>query len=211
LERTLALVHGSGLKQRVPYAALAPDLLRLRHVALSGDGEPTASPQFLHAVETVVHIRALGLFPFFKIVLITNASHLDRPEVREGLLLFTKQDEIWAKLEAGTQEYMDFINRPSVPLEKILSNILLTAKERSVIIQSLFTRVGGRAPGIAEIEQYALRLLELKDAGARIPLVQIYSATRPSSGSTVQHLPLSVMSQIAETVRRIAGLPTEVF
>ena len=50
-------------------------------------------------------MRARGFHPFFKIVLITNASGLDRPEVQSGLTLLTPRDEIWAKLEVGTQRF----------------------------------------------------------------------------------------------------------
>jgi wyosine [tRNA(Phe)-imidazoG37] synthetase (radical SAM superfamily) len=211
LEFTMALVQSGALRDRAPYSTLPPELLELKHVALSGDGEPTASPLFLQAVETVAHVRAKGIVPYFKIVLITNASHLDLPNVQEGLRLFTAQDEIWAKLEAGTQEYANLINRSSVPLEKILSNILETGKKRPIIIQSLFCSVDNHPPSAQDIEAYAHRLRELKEGGATIPLVQIYSATRPMHSKAVQHLPLKTMSEIASTVRRISGLRAEVF
>lgn len=211
LERTLELVHDGTLKRHAPYATLPDELLTLRHVALSGDGEPTTSPRFLEAVETVVHVRARGPFPFFKIVLITNASGLDQPDVQTGLCLLTSKDEVWAKLDAGTQGYMDKINQTPVPLQKVLSNILLTAKKRPVIIQSLFSSVDGYAPSQSEVAEYAQRLCELKAAGANIPLVQIYSATRPTATERVQHLPLRTMSEIAATVRAITGLRAEVF
>ena len=211
LERTLALVHSDQLKRHAPYASLPSDLLRLRHVALSGDGEPTECPRFLETVETVVHVRARGLFPFFKVVLITNASGLDSAEVQAGLGLLTPKDDIWAKLDAGTQEYMNVVNHTSVPLEKILANILLTAKKRPVIIQSLFSSVDGFAPRATEIAAYSEQLRRLKEAGANIPLVQIYSATRPTATERVEHLPLKTMSEIAATVRSISGLKAEVF
>ena len=148
---------------------------------------------------------------FFKIVLVTNASGFDLPEVQRGLKLLTRNDEIWAKLDAGTQSWMDVINKSKVPLDKILSNILLVAKTRPVIIQSLFASVNNSEPPAEQIEQYAQRLRELKDAGAQIPLVQIYSATRPIHHSHCRHLPLRSLSQIAQTVRRVSGLKAEVF
>src|SRR3954471_7854463 len=77
LERALRMVHSGVLRQLPPYASVPEELLKLKHVALSGDGEPTQSPKFLEAIEAVVHVRARGVFPFFKIVVITNASGLD--------------------------------------------------------------------------------------------------------------------------------------
>ena len=70
---------------------------------------------------------------------------------------------------------------------------------------------GGAVPPMSEIEEFAGRLLDLKSRGAQIPLVQIYSATRPTPHSNVRHLPLKTLSDIAETVRRIAGLNAEPF
>lgn len=211
LERTLELVRSGALRDRPCYRAAPPELLELRHVTLSGDGEPTLCPNFTEVVETVVHLRARGRFPFFKLVLITNASGLDRPEVAQGLGLFTSRDEVWAKLEAGTQGYMDRVNRPDCPLEKITGNILQLARQRPVVIQSLFSSIGGETPPASEIEAYVQRLRELKEAGAQIPLVQIYSATRPTPHSQCGHLPLRTLSNIAQRVREVCGLKAEVF
>jgi wyosine [tRNA(Phe)-imidazoG37] synthetase (radical SAM superfamily) len=211
LQRMLALARSRELRDIHYHHDTPAELLQLRHVALSGDGEPTVCPNFLDAVRAVVHVRALGRFPFFKIVLITNAARLDLREVQDGLKLFTQQDEVWAKLDAGTKVYMDKINRPACSLEKILSNILLVARQRPVIIQSLFPLLNGEEPTVEEIEQYAQRLNELRLAGAQIPLVQIYSATRPSAHSKCGHLPLKTLAGIAERVREVSGLKAEVF
>jgi wyosine [tRNA(Phe)-imidazoG37] synthetase (radical SAM superfamily) len=211
LHKTLAYVMAGKLQERPWYSSLSEELLTLRHVALSGDGEPTLAPDFAEAVESIVHIRALGEFPFFKIVLLTNATGLDRPQVQSGLKHFTQSDEIWAKLDGGTQAFFNRVDRSEVSLDKVLSNILLVARQRPVIIQSLFTAINGEEPLAAEIEEFAQRLKELKAAGANIPLVQIYSATRPMFHADCGHLPLKTLSHIAQTVRHVSGLKAEVF
>ena len=211
LERALRMVHSGVLRQLPPYTSVPEELLKLRHVALSGDGEPTQSPKFLETVEAVVHVRARGIFPFFKVVVITNASGLDLPDVQTGLTLLTPRDEVWAKLDGGSQRFIDCINQSTVPLQQILDNILLTARKRPVIVQSLFCQVGNQVPSIADIDDFAIQLRDLKHKGAQIPLVQIYSASRPTSHSNVRHLPLKLLSDIAETVRRVAGLNAEPF
>lgn len=211
LEQTLALAHSGGLGKLPLYQNTPPELLELQQVALSGDGEPTLCPNFLDAVRAVIHVRARNRFPFFKIVLITNATGLDLPEVQAGLKLFTSQDEVWAKLDAGTQQYMDAVNHADCPLEKILANILLVARQRPVIIQSLFPLLNNQEASAEEFHQYAQRLSALAEAGARIPLVQIYSATRPTVRSTCRHLPLKALARIAQYVRETTGLKAEVF
>jgi wyosine [tRNA(Phe)-imidazoG37] synthetase (radical SAM superfamily) len=211
LKKTLAFVRTGRLRERPWYRALPDELLQLRHVALSGDGEPTFSPKFDEALQAIVHVRALSGFPFFKLVLLTNATGLDLPQVQQGLKHLTRSDEVWAKLDGGTQAYVNKVNRPSVPLEKILSNILMLGRQRPLVIQSLFPAINGEEPPSEEIEQYARRLLELKKGGAQISLVQVYSATRPSRNSQSGHLPLKVLSRIAHTVRQVTGLSAEVF
>jgi wyosine [tRNA(Phe)-imidazoG37] synthetase (radical SAM superfamily) len=211
LERALRLVHSGTLRQLPPYTHVPEELLTLRHVALSGDGEPTMSAKFLEAVETVVHVRARGQFPFFKIVVITNGAGLDLQDVQTGLTLLTPRDEVWAKLDAGSQRSMETVNRTKIPFDKILQNILLTARKRPVIIQSLFCQIGNTVPSLIEVEEFATQLHSLKDQGGQIPLVQIYSATRPTPHSDVRHLPLKSLSDIADTVRRVAGLNAEPF
>lgn len=209
LHRTLECVRAGRLRERARYQAVPAELLELRHVTLSGDGEPTLCPNFAEAVEAVVHVRALG--EFFKMVLITNATELDRPQVQEGLRHFSRSDEIWAKLDGGSQEYLDSVNKVPVPLEKILANILAVGRQRSVVIQSLFPAIHGDEPPPGEIEAFAQRLLDLKSGGAQISLVQIYSATRPAPRSQYGHLPLRALSRIAHTVRQLTGLKAEVF
>ena len=211
LRRTLMFVHQGRLRERPFYQALPDELLRLRHVALSGDGEPTLAPNFTGVVQAVVRVRALGGYPFFKIVLITDTTGLDRPQVQEGLKHLNKSDEVWAKLDGGTQAFLNKVNRAGVSLEKVLKNILSLARERPVVIQSLFPAIHGEEPPLEEVEQYAQRLKELKADGAQISLVQIYSAARPMSHAECGHLPLKALSQIAQNVRQTTGLKAEVF
>jgi wyosine [tRNA(Phe)-imidazoG37] synthetase (radical SAM superfamily) len=211
LKSTLGMILEGRLREWSRYRNVPQELLQLRHVALSGDGEPTLAANFAEVVQAVVHLRAIGLFPFFKMVLLTNAAGLDKPAVEKGLKFFTSVDEVWVKLDGGTQAYLEKVDRISMPIEAILRNILTLARRRSVVIQSLFPALNGEPPPAEEIEQYALRLKELKEAGAQISLVQIYSATRPIANSTCDHLPLKVLSEIARTVRRTTGLRAEVF
>lgn len=209
LRQTLQLARNGKLKQLPFYSRLSPDLLEVRHVALSGDGEPTLCKNFVEAVQAVVHLRAVD--KFFKIVLITNSSALNQPAVLAGLKFLTRDDEIWAKLDGGTQDYVNRVNGSTVPLEKILDNILLIGRQRPVVIQSLFPAVDGVEPSTQDIREYAHRLTELKDAGAEISLVQIYSAARPMVKTRCSHLSLKQLSAIAGTVRKATGLNVEIF
>jgi wyosine [tRNA(Phe)-imidazoG37] synthetase (radical SAM superfamily) len=219
LRSMLALATQDKVHELSGYKAVPRELLSLKSVALSGDGEPTLCPAFHEVVQVVVHLRAQGEFPFFKIVLITNGTALHLPQVQLGLQLFTGQDEIWTKLDAGTQGYLERINRPKpaetpspkVSLDLVLENILKLGRQRPIIIQSLFALVNGEEPPVEEIEEYVQRLRELKQAGANIAQVQVYSAHRPSVRTICSHMPLRGLSRIAQRVRDVTGLRAEVF
>ena len=211
LHDTIEFVRSGAIGARSPFNLLPRELLELRHVALSGDGEPTWSPQFADAIESVVHVRARIAGGFFKIIVISNATCFEHPSVQKGIALLTSHDEVWAKLDAGTQPYMDKVNRSQIPLAKVIENIRMMARRRPVMIQSLFPSLSGRGPSEAEILAYAERLKDLTDSGAQIPLVQIYSATRPTMNQACGHLPLQTLSAIARTVRNVSGLRAEVF
>ena len=211
LERTLMLAGTGGLREMVGYNRLNEDLLRLRHVAFSGDGEPTLCPKFEEAVQAVTHVRARKTFPFFKLALITNGTGLDRPAVHEGLRYFTSEDEIWVKLDAGSQAYMDRVNRSQISLGKVMDNIHLIGNKRPIVIQSLFPLIGGQEPEPGEIDQYVQRLRELKDSGTMISLVQVYSASRQAAHPECEHLPLPALARICRRIKAETGIKAEVF
>ncbi len=211
LEKTLFLIHSGQIERQAPYSRLHGDLLELRHVALSGDGEPTVCLEFASAVESVVHLRARKSSPYFKLVLLTNGTWLDAPHVADGLQYFTQDDEIWIKLDGGTQAAIDKVNKSEAPLEKILANALHLGRKRPITIQSLFPLLNGEKPSDQEIAQYIGRLNDLKSGGARIALVQIYSATRPMARPECGHLPLKTLALICRRIRQETGLRAEVF
>ncbi len=211
LQKTIFLIASGQIRDLARYHGLSSDLMQLRHVAFSGDGEPTLCAKFAEAVQAVVHVRARRLQPFFKLVLSTNGTWLDLRPVQDGLKYFTRDDEVWIKLDAGTQAYMDKVNRSEISLDKVLQNALVLGRQRPLVIQSMFPVIGGQEPSAEEIDRYIQRLNELKIGGAAISLVQIYSATRPMAHPDCGHLPLRSLSLISRRIKAETGLAAEVF
>ena len=211
LEEALDLIQ-AGHGALLPGCAGAPaEYLRLGHVALSGNGEPTMCPAFEEVVENVLHLRAQGRHGFFKLALITNCTGLLQPQVRRGLRMLTNHDEIWAKLDAGSEGWYRQVNRSDVPFDQVLENLLSTARSRPVVLQSLFPRIQGRAMPMAEQDAYAARVEDLRRSGAKIQFVQVYSASRPAAGGRCGHATLAELSTIARRVRETTGIPATVF
>jgi wyosine [tRNA(Phe)-imidazoG37] synthetase (radical SAM superfamily) len=193
------------------FREVPPELRRLNDLAFSGDGEPTAVPSFPEAVRIAVAVRRDFALDDAKIIVITNASFLTRPAVAEALALLDKHNgEIWAKLDAGTEDYFRLVNRAGIPLQQVLDNILAAARVRPVVVQSLFVRVMNRPPPPEEIAAFAGRLRWLLDRGAAISLVQVYTVARRPAEAFVAPLMPAELEAIADAVRP-TGLPVAVF
>ena len=211
LRAMLSHLRDDDLRALEDRAGVPRELLQLKAVALSGDGEPTLCPKFFEVVQEIDRIRRSRAFPWFKMILVTNSTGLNRPAVRSGLSLFTESDEIWAKLDGGTQSAMRFMNQSDASFRRVLCNIRQLAQWRPVIIQSMFCEIDGRGPTDEQIDQYISQLKALKRVGARISLIQIYSTSRPPADPRCKHLPLSRLSQIAKMARERTGLRVEVY
>ena len=211
LTKLMELAWADKLRDMPRFHKIPAELLGLKELALSGNGEPTLCPNFDQAVETVLRVRSQQIH-FLKIVLITNSAGLFLPDVQKGWRKLAMEDEIWLKLEAGTQKYMKRVNQPAdMTLQNVMANILRIGQERPIVIQSLFPLLAGEEPGLEEIDGYIHRLQELMAGGAQISLVQIYSAHRPAQNPDCGHLALNSLSAIARRVREQTRLRVEVF
>jgi wyosine [tRNA(Phe)-imidazoG37] synthetase (radical SAM superfamily) len=115
--------------------------------------------------------------------------------------------EIWAKLDAGTEDYYRLVNRPNYPLPHVIQNITAAARVRPVVIQSLFMRIDGVGPSVGEVSAYVERLGDIRAAGGKIKLVQIYTVARRPAQPNVTPLTEAEVDSIVERVRSEARLP----
>ncbi len=212
LDGLITQVADKSLWGDTSFADIPPDLCRLNDIAFSGDGEPTTFRNFDEIVEQVAALKARHGRDEVKLVLITNASMFHRPVVERGLeLLDENNGEIWAKLEAGTDEFYQLIERTVVPFDRVLENIGRAARRRPLVIQSLFMRIDGEPPSETEIDAYCSRLTEITGSGGRLKLVQVYTVARPPAEDRVTALSEDELELIAGRVRTRCGLPTAVF
>ena len=196
-----------------PFDSARPSQRRLNDIAFSGDGEPTTARDFAEVVARVGYLKAQRGLDLVKLVLITDSSRLQAPEVLVGLeSLMAHQGEIWAKLDAGTEAYYREINRSSVPLERILDNLLATARHWPILIQTLFLEWQGQGPSAAELEAYCGRLEHILAQGGQLQAIQLYTVARPTPEAAARPLRHLEMDAIAASLRsRLPSLPVEVY
>ncbi len=212
LEGVLRLVASGEVYGTAKFADTPEPLRRLNDIAFSGDGEPTTYRNFDEIIERCAGVkRSLGLDDV-KMVLITNASMFHRPHVVRGLeLMDANQGEVWAKLDAGTEEYYRLIERTPIPFRQVLDNIAAAARVRPLVIQALFMRVAGEGPSAAEIKAFCDRLNEVLSAGGALKLVQVYTVARRPAEAIVSPLADEEVDAIAAKVRERTGLEAAVF
>ncbi len=212
LREVLQVVASGEIYETAKFRDTPPPLRRLNDIAFSGDGEPTTYRNFDTIIETCAALkRELGLDDV-KMVLITNASMFHRPHVQRGLaILDENHGEIWAKLDAGTAEYFQLIDRTPIPFTRILENITAAARVRPLVIQSLFMRVAGEGPSQEEIAAFCDRLQEIIVAGGLLSLVQIYTVARRPAEGFVTPLDDAQVDAIAQMVQERTGVPAAPF
>ncbi|MGB4738154.1 MAG: radical SAM protein [Fuerstiella sp.] len=212
LTQVLQLVSSGELFNHPKFASTPQHLRRLNDIAFSGDGEPTTFRNFDEIIEQAARGRSLHAAAEVRIVLITNASMFHRPHVQRGLsILDSNNGQIWAKLDAGTEDYYKLIERTKIPFRQILDNIRDAAKLRPIVIQSLFMNVNDVPPDDHEIAEFAKRLGEVVAAGGKIELVQIYTVARQPAESFVTALTENQLQNIAMQVNSTTGLQTAVY
>jgi wyosine [tRNA(Phe)-imidazoG37] synthetase (radical SAM superfamily) len=212
LEDTLELVTSGRIFEHEKFRDTPAELRRLNDIAFSGDGEPTTYKNFDEIIAACADLKRRQRLGGVKMVLITNASMFHRPHVARGLeILDQNNGEIWAKLEAGTEEYFKLIDRTTIPFRQILDNITAAARVRPLVIQALFMRVNGQPPGQEELQAFCDRLSEIRAAGGKLSLVQVYTVARKPTESYVAPLDDAEVDAIVRLVEQRTGIPAKAY
>lgn len=160
-------------------------------LTLAGNGEPTLHPSFHEICEEVIRQRD-KYRPGLPVCVLSNSSTIGSADVRAGLSVLERPV---MKLDAGTQETFELLNRPcsGVRLEKIVDGL---SKLKRLEIQTLF--VTGSADNSSDREVRAW-LGYLKTIKPRA--LQLYTFDRVPAESTLVALGAERLEEIASLVR----------
>jgi wyosine [tRNA(Phe)-imidazoG37] synthetase (radical SAM superfamily) len=213
METLLQLTSEGTLFRVSPFDTARPEQRRLNDIAFSGDGEPTTAREFPEVIARMAALLEARGLREVKLVLITDSSRLQAPEIVLGLeRMMAWNGEIWAKLDAGTEAYYRAIDRSAIPYQRILDNLLATAKRWPITIQTLFLSWQGKGPSDEEVEAYCGRLREVLNQGGRLQAIQLYTVARPTPEAEARPLKAATMDVLAERVRNLLPeIPVEVF
>ena len=190
----------------------------IKDICFSGNGEPSISPVFDEALKLAGGIRA-DLAPSAELVLITNGTGLLQPHIFSMLQNAANAPlslNIWLKLDAGTSEWYQKMNRTNIPFEKLILKIKEFAACAPVTIQTMLCAINEQSPPREEAEAWETLVCDAASCN-NIRKVQIYGKARPAPEDPLaSSLPASFLEDRAASLRRAFAekgiiTPVEVF
>ena len=167
---------------------------KLSFITLAGTGEPTLH---LHIAEIIAAIKKISMLP---VAVITNASLLDNPQVRESLLAAAL---IVPSLDAVDEELFIKINRPAegIKLTRIIEGLIKLRKEfkGQIWLEIMLVK------GINDTDKH---IYALKEIVQRInpDRIQLNSPVRTTAEEGV----LSVEKERLKAIKEILGPKCEI-
>jgi wyosine [tRNA(Phe)-imidazoG37] synthetase (radical SAM superfamily) len=192
------------LKNR--FVALKTGGLEPDNITFAGNGEPTLHPEFETIIENTISLRD-EYFPNAKLTVLSNATRLDRENVKRALL---RIDNNVLKLDAGTNAIFQAINRPNFPitLDKVVQG--LKSFGGNLTVQTMLIRgevEGNRVDNTTEAE---LTLWLKHIAEIRPKLVMLYPIDRQTPYNTLEKVPEPEFRALAVKIVAL-GIKAEVF
>jgi wyosine [tRNA(Phe)-imidazoG37] synthetase (radical SAM superfamily) len=175
-------------------------------ITYAGNGEPTLHPAFPGIIDDSIILRN-KYFPDTKIAVLSNATTITKPKIKEALL---KVDQNILKLDSAVDSTIQIHNQPRVKIKvsELIEN--LAGFNGKVIIQTLFLRgmhkgkiIDNTTP--AEIEAWLNAIERINPSE-----VMIYTISRDTpEGAELIKVPLMELKGIAALVNSI-GIRTKV-
>jgi wyosine [tRNA(Phe)-imidazoG37] synthetase (radical SAM superfamily) len=203
------LLHGDFMEKRVPEGAR-----RINDIALSGNGEPTGSAEFVRVIDLISRVRhEMALPDAVKTVLITNGSLLYRHEVQQGLRDMAKLNgEVWFKLDRASEAGMQRVNDIRISMNKVRGNLAAAIGCCPTWLQTCWFALDGEPPSSQDEDDYLEFVAALLRDGHRPQGVLLYSLARPSMQAEAPRLSALSAEHLQAFADRIIklGLPVKV-
>jgi wyosine [tRNA(Phe)-imidazoG37] synthetase (radical SAM superfamily) len=173
----------------------------LDRLTLAGHGEPTMHPKFKEVVSALRKVRD-EFAPGVPLAVLSNASTLDRADVREAL---AELDERYMKLDAGDTTTLRSVNGSPLTIEQLIAGL---KKVPDIVIQAMFVKDRtGRVDNTGD-----LTVINWVGALDRIrpKSVQVYTIDRTPAFPYLQPVPAARLREIVQRVR-LAGFSCDVY
>lgn len=175
-------------------------------ITFSGNGEPTLHPAFDQIIDRLIPLRD-KYYPHAVISCLSNATQLMRPEICEAL---KRIENPILKLDAGTQEMLNIVNAPTIPvnIDEVVEQ--LRSFNGNLILQTMF--LSGEQDGVqfdnSVGESYQRWLEYVKFINPK--RLMIYSLDRETPAMQLHKFDKETLEKIAGPVRDM-GIHTDVY
>ena len=190
-------MHLEAVLRRMTAAGTPPDV-----ITFAGNGEPTLHPQFETIIDDTLALRD-ALCPTARVSVLSNATQIDREEVRRALL---RVDNNILKLDSAFDDTVRAMNAPCGAYSVARTVELLSQFDGEFILQTMFLRGtcnGRKIDNTTEREVSAwLEIVEKLHPRK----VMVYSLDRPAPCPTLEKVSKEDLTAIAG---RVAALGIE--
>ncbi|MBO7120496.1 MAG: radical SAM protein [Bacteroidaceae bacterium] len=180
--------------QELKAEGIVPDVL-----TFAGNGEPTLHPHFPEIVDRVRQVRDIYC-PSAKMSILSNATQIRRPEIREALLHF---DNNILKLDTVSPIYINNVDRPQGHYDVEEQIACLALFQGKCIIQTMLMQGEYEGRSVCNTgEEYIVPYL---DALARIKprSVMLYTLDRETPVAGLKKAAPEAMQAIADRIRQL--------
>lgn len=192
--------------REVVYKALKERLQQMQRdgdlpdaITYSGNGEPTSHPDFLNIVKDTIALRD-QYCPRARVCLLTNATHLNRPDVFEAAQLI---DRPCLKLDTVDPDYIRRVDRPNTPyhLDDVIER--MKAFNGACIVQTMFMQGAFDGKSVDNttdefVNPWLEALSEIRPEG-----VDIYTLARDTPVTGLKKVPPEKLAEIASRVEAL--------
>jgi len=190
----------------------------IKDVCFSGNGEPTLYPAFPDALKLAEDIRA-ETAPSARLVVITNGAGLLQPRIFSLLKEYSSlpTTDIWLKVDAGTEDWYNKINRCAIPYEKLIAVIKEFVSCAVVTIQTMLCAINGEQPSETEKQAWESLICELAQRDGNIRKIQLYGKARSAPEDPLaSQLAEGYLEERAESLRNLfidkkISVPVEIY
>jgi len=177
----------------------APEgLQRFNDISLSGNGEPTLSPQLGQVLVIVEKLKIKYKLDNIKLIVISNGSRVDETLVRTSLAKMSELNgEMWFKIDATNSDDIAKVNQVELSTDSIKKRLAIAV---SIIPTKIQTCVFRDKLGKYNISDFAQYWAILQDNAIHIRSVMLYSIARSpalAEGSGLQSATAEYLSSFA--------------
>ena len=200
------IINSNFLKENTPPGTAFAD------VALSGNGEPTASPEFLEVLEIIIaSLKEHKLIDKIPVRLITNGSFISKK--KECLHIFNRyHGEVWFKIDAADEDFIKLINQVNLDPNSMINNLKTCAETCQTVIQTCLLKINHQVPTNDFLKNYSKLI---KPYEQLIKKIDLYSLARPSLQNnqdiTIERLSLDELNHIKNILQKQLTIKIDVF